>query len=126
MRAPTRAILGAAVLLAATGLPAAPITVRVDAHPAQRRPISPLIYGVSSFQDTAAVMRGLNASIGRWGGNLASSYNWRLNAANHAADWYFLSQPRPGDARPAGYLIDLVEQHRAAAAQSMVSVPMLR
>ena len=31
------------------------------------------------------------AATVRYGGNTSSSYNWQLNASNHANDWYFES-----------------------------------
>src|SRR5689334_3300907 len=64
--------------------PAAVINVDADAN---RRKISPLIYGMSFAQNADD----LNCPISRWGGNPTSRYNWQLNADNRGADWYFES-----------------------------------
>ena len=74
----------------------APVAVQVDAL-AGRHPISPLIYGVAfaASNDLAT----LNFTLNRSGGNAETSYNWQLNAHNHAADWYFESID-DGDATP--------------------------
>ena len=66
----------------------APVSVGVDAN-AGRHPISPNIYGFAfgSTNDLAAT----NFTMNRSGGNPTSTYNWQINAANHASDWYFES-----------------------------------
>lgn len=100
------------------------VTIGIDAT-AEQHAISPLIYGVAAFDNTAAVLKDLNSPINRYGGNTSSSYNWKLNASNHADDWYYESLSERGDATPAGLVTGLVEANRQAQAQSMVTVPML-
>lgn len=99
----------------------APGVVEVNAA-AARRPISPLIYGLSYA--TTAQLSDLNIPLNRSGGNSASTYNWRLNARNAGKDWFFESLSC-GD--------DIFDQHgdgfvalsKAGGAQSMLTVPML-
>ena len=55
------------------------ITVRIDAA-ANRRPISPNIYGVAHA--STAQLNDLNTPLNRNGGNNTSRYNWQLNADN--------------------------------------------
>lgn len=102
----------------------AAVTVKVDAT-AQVHPISPLVYGVAAFDNTAAVLGALNSPINRHGGNATSQYNWQLDASGRGMDWYFESVPESSGATPAGSVADLVTANRQAGAQSMVTVPML-
>ena len=93
--------------------------VTVDAQ-AARHPISPLIYGVAFAN--AAQLQALNATLNRSGGNGTTRYNWRENASNHAADWFFQSIPDdpavPG-AGPDAFIAD----SKAGGAQPMVTIP---
>jgi hypothetical protein len=113
--------------LAVAGLQAvaqnAPVTVSVDAN-ANRHPISPNIYGFgfATTQDLAVT----NFTMNRSGGNGTSTYNWQINASNHASDWYFESiLDSPGT---PGYDGDnFIAQTRAgnATAQAMLTIPMV-
>lgn len=55
--------------------------------------ISPLIYGVA-FADTNA-LSSLGATVNRWGGNTATTYNWVNHSWNAARDWEFRNKPGP-------------------------------
>jgi hypothetical protein len=66
--------------------PAAVIVVDANAN---RRAISPLVYG-ANWADQAMI-GDLNLSVNRRGGNATTTYNWQANAANRAGDWYFES-----------------------------------
>jgi len=123
IRRATRLMLCAALplaLAAATPAPA-PIEVTVDAG-AERRPISPLIYGVG-FAPTAT-LRDLNLPLNRSGGNSASLYNWRINARNAGKDWFFES---------LACSEDIFDQHgegfialsKAGGAEAMLTIPMI-
>ena len=99
----------------------AAVTVNVDAN-ANKHPISPYIYGVAFA--TSTQLGDLNAPLNRQGGNTTSSYNWQLNASNHANDWYFESIPESSP--NAGELGDtFISNSRAGNAQSMLTIPML-
>jgi hypothetical protein len=98
-------------------------SVSVDAS-ANRHPISPNIYGFAfgSTQDLAVT----NFTMNRSGGNGTSTYNWQINAANHASDWYFESILDPP--QTPGYDGDtFITQTRAgnASAQPMLTIPMI-
>ncbi|HSS59980.1 MAG TPA: glycoside hydrolase family 44 protein [Candidatus Limnocylindrales bacterium] len=57
----------------------------------QGTPISPLIYGVA-FADST-VLGQLGATVDRWGGNTATSYNWVTHSWNAGRDWEFRNKP---------------------------------
>jgi hypothetical protein len=99
----------------------AAVTVEVDAN-ANRHPISPYVYGVA-FASTAQ-LSDLNAPVNRYGGNTSSSYNWKLNASNHANDWYFESIAETS--ATAGELGDtFIGASRSGGADAMITIPML-
>jgi hypothetical protein len=92
-------ILPAALLCAGSCLPATPQAAPAGVQPstsvavtvnvlANRHPISPYIYGASFPPSTAYIEAG-GVTLSRWGGNNSSRYNWKLNAKNDDADWYF-------------------------------------
>jgi hypothetical protein len=97
------------------------VTVHVDAQ-ANRHAISPMIYGVAfaSSNDLAI----LNFTMNRSGGNSETSYNWQLNAHNHAADWYFESID-DGDATPGATADAFVANSLSGGAQPMITIPMI-
>jgi hypothetical protein len=103
---------------AASGLS---VNIRVDAK-ANRRPISPEIYGVSFA--TASQLSDLNVPLNRNGGNHTSRYNWQLNASNRGADWYFQSVPE-GDSTMGGAVNSFIAASRSAGAEPMITVPTL-
>ena len=100
---------------------AAPVLITVDAA-AKRHDISPLIYGVAFA--TKAQLLTLNAPLDRSGGNSETRYNWRLNASNHANDYYFESIGEK-DPTPGAQADSFVADAKAAGAQPMLTVPMI-
>lgn len=110
------------LLLAGTpGAAQTSVTVDVDAL-RNRRPISPLVYGVAFA--SPAQLADLNVPLNRWGGNTTSRYNWQLNADNRGSDWYFQSiassSAVPGEAADS-----FITQTRAGGAEPMLTIPML-
>ena len=97
------------------------VTVIVDAA-ADRHRISPDIYGVAFASSNQ--LNDLNVPLNRSGGNAETRYNWRLNAHNHAADWYFESID-DGDPTPGASADDFVANSRNGRAQAMITLPMI-
>ena len=92
------------------------VTVNVLAN---RHPISPYIYGASFPPSTAYIKTG-GVTLSRWGGNNSSRYNWKLNATNLDADWYFENYTW-GSASSAAY----IQQAVAGGAAPIMTIPML-
>jgi hypothetical protein len=66
-------------------------------------PINDGIYGVCGLPDEK--LRAYGITITRWGGNPSSRYNWKINADNGAADWFFKNRGAPiKDLAETGYL----------------------
>ena len=75
-------------LLESTAPPPPPSPVAVTIDPgADRRPVSPLIYGVN-FGSAAQAAR-LRWPVRRWGGNSVTRYSWQHDISNHASDWFY-------------------------------------
>lgn len=67
------------------------ITVSVD-QTSERKAISNDIYGIN-FDEGNPTTSSLPFSVERWGGNQTTRYNWQLNTANRASDWFFINYP---------------------------------
>jgi hypothetical protein len=64
----------------------APITLTVNVA-AERKPISPYIYGLNFARESLAGE--IDLPLRRWGGNHTTRYNWQNNSMNHGSDWFF-------------------------------------
>ncbi|MEP7120733.1 MAG: glycoside hydrolase family 44 protein [Byssovorax sp.] len=96
------AALSALALSLSISVARADVTVAVDPA-ASAHPISPLIYGVNFPTD--AQIDAAHLTVGRWGGNSVTRYNYENDTGNTAADYYFENIPgcfgkQPGCAPP--------------------------
>jgi MYXO-CTERM domain-containing protein len=66
------------------------VTVAVDPA-ANAHPISPLIYG-ANFPTSPQIEAG-HLTLGRWGGNAVTRYNYEIDTGNTGADYYFENIP---------------------------------
>jgi len=87
-----------------------------------RLAISPMIYGVAWA--AANDLEAMGCTMNRGGGNAETSYNWQINAHNHASDWYFESLA-DDPATPGASTDSLVADSKAAGAQALVTIPMI-
>jgi hypothetical protein len=110
-------------LIAGTTTPVtnAPVAITVNAQ-LNRHAISPRIYGTAFA--SASQLQDLNFTLNRSGGNSETSYNWQINAHNHAADWYFESID-DGSATPAASADSFVSGSKSGGAQAMITIPMI-
>lgn len=72
-----------------------PITVDID-QSSERKPISDDIYGIN-YDDNHPTDSTLPFPIERWGGNQTTRYNWQLDTANRADDWFYMNYPYDND-----------------------------
>lgn len=95
-----------------------------DVHTgAERRPISPFIYGMNGHSFGA---RPAGVTFDRMGGNRWTAYNWETNASNAGVDWLnqndgYLSS----SSTPAQAVLPRVTAARTNGAACMVTVPIL-
>lgn len=96
------------------------LVVRVDSS-SQGTAISPMIYGVS-FADPQYA-KTLGATLNRWGGNSASTFNWdNGHAWNAGRDWEF----RNNNGGRSGNAVDaFISQSLAVGAQPLITIPTL-
>src|SRR5258706_7661816 len=99
-------------------LPLNGVVIRIDTL-APTQPISPLIYGVS-FADPAYAKL-LGATVNRWGGNSASTFNWdNGHAWNAGRDWEF----RNNNGGRSGNAVDtFIAQSLGVGMQPLVTIP---
>jgi len=96
-----------------SGLAAVASLVNVDSE-GMGTPINPLIYGVA-FAD-ANTLRALGATVDRWGGNTATSYNWVTQSWNASRDWEFRNKAAPN-------ADDFVSGALAGSATPVLTIP---
>ena len=91
MGRPVFAFSGAlSALVLFTSSARADVIVTVDPA-ANAHPISPLIYGVNFPTD--AQIDAAHLTVGRWGGNAVTRYNYENDASNTAGDYFFENIP---------------------------------
>jgi glycosyl hydrolase family 44 len=71
----------------------------------------------------------LKLPVVRWGGNATTRYNYLLDTANHASDWYFENIPntvKNPAALPGGSTADqFIGQNKRDGADSIITVPLI-
>ena len=93
-----------------------PLSVDVTAD---RRPISPYIYGMN-FADEALAEE-LQLPVRRRGGNSTSRYNWTLNVHNTGADWYYENIPDKASESADAF----VAQDRRTGTKTIQTMPLI-
>ena len=98
----------------------------VDAS-ADRRAISPYIYGMNWAEETLAAE--LRLPVRRWGGNATTRYNWQNDTNNRAFDWFFENIPNDNTnpaQLPNGSASDkFVEQDRRTNTKTFLTIPLI-
>jgi len=104
-------------------LPSLTVTVDMDA---ERKPINPEIYGIN-YNDDNSTDSTLDFPVQRWGGNNTTRYNWQLDIANRASDWFFMNYPYDNDnvaALPHGSTSDrFIDTVHAQGGNVLLTVP---
>ncbi|HVG01728.1 MAG TPA: glycoside hydrolase family 44 protein, partial [Nitrospira sp.] len=96
-------------------MPATPtITVNIFN---ERHPISPYVYG-GNFAKDGAFLKKTGTRLSRWGGNIATTHNWKQRIRNTGADWYFQNF---GDEDT----VEWVKQVQNGGAAAMIGIPMV-
>lgn len=104
-------------------LPSISVSVDMDA---ERKPINPEIYGIN-YNDNNETDSTLKFPVQRWGGNNTTRYNWKLDVANRASDWFFMNYPYENDnpeALPNGSTSDrFIDSVHAQGGNVLLTVP---
>lgn len=66
---------------------ARPTTITVNVFNERHR-ISPYVYG-GNFPRDGAFLQKTGTRLSRWGGNIATTHNWKQRIRNTGADWFF-------------------------------------
>ncbi len=105
--------------------PAEPVAIELAVDmAAQRKPISPYIYGMNFAPEALAAE--LNLPINRWGGNATSRYNYQTDISNHASDWYFenIKESDAAGAPGDSAAVRFIDQNRRTGTQTLLTLPM--
>ena len=99
------------------------ITLTVDVT-ADRKPISPDIYGINFADEGLA--QALALPVDRWGGNSTSRYNWQTDISNHASDWYFenIKETNATDLPADSWVNRFIAQDRRTGTDTILTMPM--
>jgi hypothetical protein len=100
------------------------VSVGVDVL-TDRHPISPYVYG-GAFPQDAPTITDSGLSVVRWGGNGASTYNWKLGTTNADNDYYFEdfafgALNSPADSNSTQFIQDV----KAAGSSPLMTMVML-
>jgi hypothetical protein len=100
------------------------LSVNVSAN---RKPISPYIYGMNFAGE--ALAQAVRLPVRRWGGNAVTRYNYLIDAYNTGSDWYFENIANANSnvaALPNGSASDrFVEQDRGTNTETLMTIPMI-
>jgi len=88
-------------------------------------PISPLIYGMNSYQVDQTLATELKVPVERWGGDATSRYNWQQDSSNSGGDWYFMGGNGQATPTPSASADALVDKDRASGGQTIMTVPII-
>jgi hypothetical protein len=89
----------------------------------QTHAISPYIYGMNAFSQSATTGKQSGMTIDRWGGDATSRYNFKLDVTSSAADWYFENN---GAANPSNSAFDQqVASDASIGSKTIGTVPVL-
>jgi hypothetical protein len=105
-----------------------PLAMTVDA--ANRKPISPYIYGMNYYSDAAkseVMLNYISLPVRRWGGNDTSRYNWEIDATNTGSDSYFVNTDRSDSNNPPklSAVNDMIDINNTLKADTLLTVPMI-
>lgn len=89
----------------------------------ESHPISPLIYGINSFEPTGLLAD--SSSFRRLGGNRTSGYNWENNASNAGRDWHYQNDNHLSNSdEPAAAYLEPMRTTLAKGGYVLATVPM--
>jgi hypothetical protein len=112
-------------LPAATTGPALTVDIGSPTHT-----ISPNIYGMNDYGMDPSIPAAVNLPVERWGGDLATRYNYLLDADNSASDNYFETSfpaaPSSGPTYPIASQFDTqATKDRATHTATLATVPLI-
>ena len=105
--------------LASASGPALSVDVAATTHA-----INPLIYGVNAWPLDATVAAAIRPTVDRWGGNAATTYNYKLDLMNRGSDWFF-QQYRSSNTQDTSDFNQKVIGDQNAGAKPMGTVPVI-
>ncbi len=86
-------------------------------------PISPYLFGFNYMSKDS--LKKVGGTLNRWGGNATTNYNWKEDADNKGADWYFLNaaQAGPGAPEKDKRYYQFIQDAFDAGSQAIITIP---
>ena len=88
--------------------------------------IDPLIYGMNSYSMNTSLQSMVKVPVDRWGGDLTTRYNYQLDVANSANDYYFENAVNNNTAYPdVSDFNTQVQRDHTYGSKTVASVPLI-
>ncbi len=113
------------IVIVESTVPPEPVTVAVDPD-TDRRPISPLIYGVNRHWEASETT--IPYPLWRWGGNATTRYSWEDDVSNRGSDWFFTNYANDTDvsALPDDSTADrFIDDILASSSEMILTIPLI-
>ncbi len=105
-----------------TTAPTSSSVASVSLSAALGHPISPYLWGFN-YQDGESLKK-MGGTLNRWGGNDTTGYNWKDDADNHGADWFYLNTGGPvGIAEKDKRYYKFIQDTQSAGARPIITIP---
>lgn len=105
----------------ATGSTTNAAAVTISVNPANKRPISPYIYGINFATKINGAPTAL--TLDRTGGNRWTAYNWETNTSNAGSDYLYQNDTFLGtSSTPGGIIMDLIADDQKKGMASLITV----
>ncbi len=102
--------------------PKAVATAVVSVSAKDGHAISPYIYGFNYLD--GETLKKVGGIVNRWGGNDTTGYNWKDDADNHGADWFYLNSGGPvGIAEKDKRYYKFVQDTFSGGATPIITIP---
>lgn len=90
-----------------------------------RHPISPLVYGMNDNPYDLNLAKEIGLPATRWGGDATTRYNWKVDATNAGADWYFMAGNGVDNPTPAKSSDEYVQKALSLGAKPIITIPII-
>lgn len=92
----------------------------------QRHPINPHIYGINGYGIDPSLAKEIRLPATRWGGDSTTRYNWKVDASNAGADWFFMAGDGKDNPVPGQSSDEYVQHALSVGASPIITIPIIQ